>query len=144
MRKRHVSDIILELDITMLSVNDIRKKYDKTSLVKSSDYDEHIHGCMICMEPASFPVRCTTCKLLLCKSCADKCMKQMRRCPKKCTEDGKWKLMQEKPSNIELNCPYDKRCEEKIFPETFNDHLRSCSFLPEEYRNVKFEDELKK
>lgn len=135
---------ILSEFIVMISCSDIRKKYDKSLLVKSPHYDEEQHACMICTEPATFPVRCNTCKLLLCKVCAKKCQQQMRRCPKKCTEEGSFNFTEEKELGIELNCPYDKRCEAKITPENFNDHLRTCSFLPEEYRAVKFEEDLKR
>jgi len=73
----------------MISVNDMHKKYDKSLLVKSN-YDEENQSCTVCMEPAAYPVRCATCKLLLCKMCAKSCSRNMRRCPKKCTEEGKW------------------------------------------------------
>jgi hypothetical protein len=82
----HSEYIILYL---MFSLNEVRKRYYKSKLIKSKNYDEDASSFIMCLEPATFPFRCTTCKLLMCKTCAEKWKKQQDTCPKRCKED-KW------------------------------------------------------
>jgi hypothetical protein len=53
-------------------------------------------------------------------------------------------LLPEKPTGVMFKCPFDERCEQEIYSETFEDHLKNCRYAPEEIRNLKSEDDLKK
>ncbi len=62
----------------------IERKFSRTDLVKSKSYDEYKHDCLICKQPAAYPLRCKGCKIIVCKNCAQHWLKNKRRCPQKC------------------------------------------------------------